>query len=72
MGYIFAIAILAVGVFVVLAVVSGRGKGGGAGRLRHRKPVEFREPASDEPTPGASDTATSRQIGNAQRKVPPA
>lgn len=34
-------------------------------------PVSREEPASDEPTPGASDTADPDTIRNAQRRTPP-
>lgn len=35
-------------------------------------PLSRTEPAADEPTPGASDTADSTRVRNAQRRVPPA
>ncbi|MFT3831051.1 MAG: hypothetical protein QM691_15225 [Opitutaceae bacterium] len=70
MGYLLlgAILLLFVAVFFV-AMAMGAKKP--SGRLQSGKPVEFSQPASDEPTPGASGTATPEQARNAQKRIPP-
>lgn len=71
MGYIFVVVALVLLVIVVLA----RGRPGpssaSVGPDQRRRPTEHTEPASDEPTPGASATNTPERVKHAQEHTPP-
>jgi hypothetical protein len=71
MGYIFVLAIgaLLVLVIVVAAMRGSRHKGG---KTLGGDDVTPRQPAGEEPTPGASSMAPQSRIENAQKRVPPA
>jgi hypothetical protein len=71
MGYLIAtVLIVVLALFLAMAMMTG----GTAGTRKKdtRRPIGADLPASDEPTPGASDTNNSTTIENAQRHVPPA
>ncbi|HLP08824.1 MAG TPA: hypothetical protein VK178_11715 [Opitutaceae bacterium] len=70
MGYILLGAILLVFV-AVFFVVMAMGTKKPRGRLQSGKPVEVTETAADEPTPGASRTASPEQVRNAEKRTPP-
>ena len=70
MGYILLGAILLV-IVAVFFIAMAMGAKKPSGRLQSGKPVEFSQPASDEPTPGASRTASPEQVRNAQKRTPP-
>lgn len=68
MGYLFAIF----GIFVVLVIIAVAMRGRGGPRSAVHRSATRDQPAADEPTPGASDTASPTRIQNSQRRVPPA
>lgn len=70
MGYILLGAILLVFV-AVFFVMMAMGTKKPRGRLQSGKPVEFSQPAADEPTPGASLTASPEEACNAEKRTPP-
>ena len=70
MGYLLFGAILLIllaGFFAAMAAWSKKPRG----RQPTDHPVEFAQPASDEPTPGASNTAKPEQVQKAQERTPP-
>ena len=72
MGYALTIIFIAICIAIVAGVIYSRGRGVSRGRLKSDKPVEVAQPAADEPTPAASDTADNDSATRAQKRVPPA
>jgi hypothetical protein len=71
MGYILAL-IIGIAVLVLLLVAFMGGKRRPVGRASLGKDITHKEPAADEATPGASDTAGNRAARAAQERTPPA
>jgi hypothetical protein len=70
MGYL-VIGVLILLLLGLLIAALARGKPP-SGTIPHKKPIGFEKPAAEEPTPGASSTASSRQADNASKRTPPA
>lgn len=71
MGYILVLLLgTAVVVVVFMAVMSGRKRP--TGQVERGADVTQKKPSADQPTPGASQTATDNEAGEAQRRTPPA
>lgn len=71
MGYIVALIIGGV-VLVLLLVAFMGGKRRPVGRAAPGRDITPKEPAANEATPGASDTAGNRAANAAQERTPPA
>jgi hypothetical protein len=71
MGYIFLLILGAV-VVVGLIVAFMTGRRQPVGKAMRGVDVTMKTPASDEPTPGASATASQSSASAAQKKIPPA
>lgn len=71
MGYI-VLLVLGIAAIVVLAAALMSGRRRPAGRTWPGKDITPKQPAANEPTPGASDTAPPGQAEQAQRHTPPA
>ncbi len=71
MGYILLLILGVVVVFVLVAAFMG-GQKRAKGRVEPRNDMTPKTPAADEPTPGASSTATNSEASAAQRHTPPA
>jgi hypothetical protein len=71
MGYIVVIVVGAVVVLALLFIFIG-GRKRPTGRAWSKGDVTFKQPAANEPTPGASSTASNSEANAAQRRTPPA
>lgn len=70
MGYIvLGVLLLVLLGFVVAALARGKPP---RGTLSSEKPVSVAEPAAEQPTPGASATASRQQAEKARKHTPPA
>lgn len=64
--------IIGLAVLVLLLAAFMGGKRRPVGRASPGRDITHKEPAANEPTPGASDTAGNRAARAAQERTPPA
>lgn len=72
MGYIFIGVLMIVLLGVLIAILARSSSKPPRGTVSSDKPVGVQNPAADEPTPGASSTASSQQAEQARKRTPPA
>ncbi len=72
MGYILIGLLMIVLLGVLIAVLARSSGKPPRGTVPADKPVVVQKPAADEPTPGASSTASSQQAEQARKHTPPA